>query len=125
MEYYSILKGVHMLSAYLTAVLMLLRLGLDLAGKTGWRRKTPLRWIPHLNDTILLAAALVLVGVTAWMPLVHHWLTAKIILLLGYIAAGKWALDLKRSGTVRAVAAVVALFQLLLIFLMAVWKPGF
>jgi uncharacterized membrane protein SirB2 len=124
MEYYSILKGVHMLSAYLTAVLMLLRLGLDLAGKTGWR-KTPLRWIPHLNDTILLAAALVLVGVTAWMPLVHHWLTAKIILLLGYIAAGKWALDLKRSGTVRAVAAVVALFQLLLIFLMAVWKPGF
>ncbi|TDT44242.1 putative membrane protein SirB2 [Halospina denitrificans] len=124
MEYYPILKGVHMLTAYLTAGLMLLRLGLDLAGKTGWR-KTPLRWIPHLNDTILLAAALVLVVVTAWMPLVHHWLTAKIILLLGYIVAGKWALDLKRSGAVRGVAALVALFQLLLIFLLAVTKPGF
>lgn len=124
MEYYPILKGIHMLTAYLTAALMLLRLGLDLGGKTGWR-ETPLRWIPHLNDTILLIAALALVAVTVWMPLVHHWLTAKIILLLGYIAAGKWALDLKRPGAVRAAAALVALLQLTLIFLLAVWKPGF
>ena len=124
MEYYPILKGVHMLTAYLTAVLMLLRLGLDLAGNTGWRN-TPLRWIPHANDTVLLVAALALVGLTPWMPLIHHWLTAKIILLLGYIAAGKWALDLKRSGTVRAVAALVALLQLSVIFLLAIWKPGF
>ena len=124
MEYYLILKGVHMLTAYLTAVLMLLRLGLDVGGKTGWRN-TPLRWIPHVNDTVLLAAALTLIGLSHWMPFIHHWLTAKIILLLGYIAAGKWALDRQRSTRVRVGAALVALFQLLLIFLLAIWKPGF
>ena len=124
MAYYEILKGVHMLTAYLTAGLMLLRLGLDFSGRTGWR-KTPLRWVPHLNDTVLLAAALALVGVTVWMPLVHHWLTAKILLLIGYIMAGKWALDLRRPRAVRGVAAVVGLLQLVLIFLLALWKPGF
>ena len=124
MEYYQILKGVHMLTAYLTALLMLLRLGLDVCGKTGWRN-TPLRWIPHVNDTVLLAAALALIGLTPWMPLIHHWLTAKIVLLLGYIMAGKWALDLPRSTTVRACAAFVALFQLSLIFILAILKPGF
>lgn len=113
-----------MLTAYLTVLLMLLRLGLDLAGRTGWR-KTALRWIPHLNDTILLVAALALVAVTVWMPLVHHWLTAKIVLLLGYVAAGKWALDLDRSGAARVSAALLALLQLSLIFLLATWKPGF
>lgn len=124
MESYAILKGVHMLTAYVTAALMLLRLGLDLRGRTGWR-DTPLKWIPHANDTVLLAAALALIAVTPWMPFVHHWLTAKIILLLGYIVAGKWALDLKRSSAVRASAALLALGQLLLIFLLAVSKPGF
>ena len=124
MEYYSVIKGVHMLTAYLTAALMLVRLGLDLVGRTGWRA-TPLRWIPHLNDTILLVAALALVGVTVWMPLVHHWLTAKIVLLIGYIVAGKWALDLERCGNVRTVAALVALLQLSVIFFLAILKPGF
>lgn len=124
MEYYPILKGVHMLTAYLTAALMLLRLGLDLGGWSAWR-KTPLRWIPHVNDTLLLAAALALIGVTGWMPLVHHWLTAKVVLLVGYIVAGKWALDLNRPGPVRVGAAIAALLQLLLIFVLALWKPGF
>lgn len=124
MEYYAILKGVHMLAAYLTAALMLLRLGLDLGGWSSWR-KTPLRWIPHVNDTLLLAAALALIGVTGWMPLVHHWLTAKVVLLVGYIVAGKWALDLSRPGPVRVGAAIAALLQLLLIFVLALWKPGF
>ena len=122
MEFYHIIKGVHMLAAYTTAVLMLLRLGLDAAGRPGWRG-TPLRWLPHLNDTVLLAAALGLMALTGWMPFVHHWLTGKVILLVGYILTGKWALDQARTPGVRTVAALVALVQLAAIFALATLRP--
>ena len=122
MEFYHIAKGVHMLTAYLTALFMLLRLGLDAFGRPGWR-ETPLRWIPHVNDTVLLAAALVLVVLTGWLPFVHHWLTGKVVLLVGYILAGKWALDCHRAPRVRAMAAGVALLQLGTIFTLAVYQP--
>jgi len=122
MEFYHIVKGVHMLAAYTTAALMLLRLGLDAAGRPGWRG-TPLRWVPHLNDTALLAAALGLLAFSGWMPFVHHWLTGKVILLVGYILAGKWALDQTRTPGVRVVAALVALGQLAAIFALAILKP--
>lgn len=123
MEFYHIVKGVHMLTAYTTAVLMLLRLGLDAAGRPGWR-VTPLRWIPHLNDTVLLAAALGLVALSGWMPFVHHWLTGKVVLLVGYILAGKWALTPSRPVGVRCAAATLALLQLVAIFTLAIVRPG-
>jgi uncharacterized membrane protein SirB2 len=122
MEFHHIAKSVHMLAAYTTAALMLLRLALDAAGRPGWRG-TPLRWLPHLNDTVLLAAALGLMALTGWMPFVHHWLTGKVVLLVGYILAGKWALDQTRPPRVRGVAALVALVQLAAIFALATLKP--
>ena len=122
MSGYLILKSVHMAAAYLTVVLFALRLLLDAVGKPDWR-KTPLRWIPHANDTVLLVAAVSLLFVTPWMPFVHGWLTAKIVLLVGYIAAGAVALKVTRSTSVRATAAVLALVQVLAIVHLAVAKP--
>jgi len=122
MDPYMSLKGIHMLTAYITALLLLLRMGLDVTGQVGWRG-TPLKWMPHANDTVLLASALGLLWVTPWMPFVHHWLTVKLLLLVGYIFAGKWALDQHRSAPVRVTAAVLALLQLLVIFAMAFQKP--
>lgn len=122
MSSYLILKSVHMLAAYLTVVLFALRLLLDAVGKPNWRQ-TPLRWIPHVNDTILLAAAISLLFVTPWMPFVHGWLTAKIFLLIGYIVAGLFALKETRSVQVRLIAAVLALVQIMAIFHLAIAKP--
>lgn len=119
---YLTLKSVHMLTAYITVALFALRLLLDAAGRPGWRQ-TPLRWIPHANDTVLLVAAISLLFVTPWMPFVHGWLTAKIILLLGYIAAGLFALKVSVGKPVRIVAAVLALVQISAIFHLAVSKP--
>lgn len=62
-------------------------------------------------------------AITGWLPFVHHWLTAKVILLVGYILAGKWALDRGRSPAWRTAAALTALFQLGVIFVLALWKP--
>lgn len=122
MNTYLILKSIHMLAAYLTVVLFSLRLLLDAVGKPQWR-KTPLRWIPHANDTVLLLAAISLLFVTPWMPFVHGWLTAKIFLLVGYIVAGLFALKETRSLQVRLIAAVLALVQIMAIFHLAIAKP--
>ena len=118
---YTILKHLHMTTAYLTVVLFSLRLLLDLVGKPGWRA-TPLRWIPHVNDTVLLVAAISLLFVTPWMPFVNDWLTWKVFLLIGYIVAGVFAIKPKFSVPVRVAAAVVAYLQIGLIFNLAMSK---
>jgi len=122
MSAYLILKHLHVTTAYLTVVLFALRLLFDAVGKPDWR-KTPLRWIPHVNDTILLAAAISLLFVTPWAPLVHSWLTAKIFLLIGYIIAGLFALRTTLGAPTRVVAAVLALVQITAIFHLALNKP--
>lgn len=122
MDSYLILKIVHMLSAYLTVVLFSLCLLLDAVGKPQWR-KTPLRWIPHANHTVLLIAAISLLFVTSWMPFVHGWVTAKIFLLVGYIVAGVFALKQTCSVKVRVIAAVLAFVQITAIFHLALAKP--
>ncbi|MEX2473866.1 SirB2 family protein [Marinobacter sp.] len=122
MSAYVILKHLHMTTAYLTVILLALRLLLDVAGKPNWRQ-TPLRWIPHANDTILLLAAISLLFVTPWMPFVHGWLTVKILLLVGYVVAGVFALKQTKSVPVRTVAALLALVQVMAIFHLAMAKP--
>ncbi|MGM0766492.1 MAG: SirB2 family protein [Pseudomonadota bacterium] len=122
MSAYLILKHLHMTTAYLTVVLLALRLLLDAVGKPDWRQ-TPLRWIPHANDTVLLVAAISLLFVTPWMPFVHGWLTAKIFLLVGYIVAGVFALKQTRTLPVRLAATVLALVQVMAIFHLAMTKP--
>jgi len=123
MSIYVILKHLHMTTAYLTVVLFTLRLLLDAVGRPSWRQ-TPLRWIPHANDTVLLIAAISLLFVGGWNPLTQGWLLAKIFLLLGYIAAGLFALKVTVSRPVRVVAAVLALVQVSAIFHLAMAKPG-
>ena len=124
MSAYLILKMLHMTAAYLTVSLFALRLLLDAVGRSGWRQ-TPLRWIPHANDTVLLAAAISLLFVTPWMPFVNGWLTAKIFLLIGYIIAGVFALKQTNRPAVRIAAAVIALVQVGAIFHLAMTKPVF
>lgn len=123
MNSYMIFKHIHMLAAYITVLLFILRIALDLARKPGWRQ-TPLRWIPHANDTVLLVAAIGLLWVTGWMPFVHHWLTLKVFLLVGYIIAGLFALRPALSLPVRAIAGLAALIQVLAIFHLAMAKPA-
>jgi uncharacterized membrane protein SirB2 len=118
---YSILKHIHVTTAVITAALFMLRLGLDAAGRR-WRH-TPLRWLPHANDTLLLAAAIGLMVVTGLYPLVQPWLTAKVVLLVIYILAGKQALNTGQPGVRRIGFAALALVVLALIFSHALIKP--
>ncbi|MFC6631917.1 SirB2 family protein [Microbulbifer taiwanensis] len=122
MASYSIVKLIHITCAVLSISLFALRVGLDAGGKSQWRR-SPLRWVPHVNDSLLLTAAIVLVFLGGWNPLTNHWLAAKILLLFGYIAAGMVALRQTLERGSRLVSALVALLLVALIFYLAMRKP--
>lgn len=122
MTAYMILKHLHMTAAYLTITLFALRLLLDIVGRPGWR-ETPLRWIPHANDTVLLVAAIALLFVAGYASSMPGWLIAKIVLLVGYIVAGVFAIKPKFSTPVRVIAAILALVQVSAIFHLAMAKP--
>ncbi len=122
MTSYIILKHLHMTTAYLTITLFALRLLLDAVGRPGWRQ-TPLRFIPHINDTILLIEAIALVFVAGYASAMPGWLITKIVLLFGYIIAGVFALKTTVGKPARIVAAVLALVQVTAIFHLAMAKP--
>ncbi len=68
-----------------------------------------LKWAPHVNDTVLLAAAIGLAVMSEQYPLAQSWLTAKIAGLLAYILLGMLALKPGRPRGVRIAAWLAAL----------------
>ena len=68
-----------------------------------------LKWAPHVNDTVLLAAAISLAVMSEQYPLAQSWLTAKIVGLLVYILLGMLALKPGRSRGARIAAWLAAL----------------
>ncbi|MBA3032608.1 MAG: SirB2 family protein [Gammaproteobacteria bacterium] len=71
-----------------------------------------MRSLPHINDSILLAAALTLTALIGQYPFVDAWLTAKVLGLIAYIILGAVALRPGQTPRVRATAgfAAVVLF---------------
>jgi len=68
-----------------------------------------LRILSYLIDTTLLIAAILLTLILHQYPFVNSWLTAKVLLLVLYIAVGTVALKRARTAVGRALAMGVAL----------------
>lgn len=110
-EYYMELRVLHIGCAVLSFSLFVLR-G---AWMMGWPQLLERRWVrvlPHVIDTVLLGSAIALTLVIHQFPLVHHWLTAKVVALLAYIVLGMIALRRGRTRSIRILAffAAVAVF---------------
>jgi uncharacterized membrane protein SirB2 len=65
--------------------------------------------VPHVVDTLLLAAAIGMLVVARMDPLQHPWLLAKIGGLLAYIVFGTLALKRAKTRAGRNTAFVAAL----------------
>lgn len=95
---YLLVKYVHVISVSLSVTGFFLRGILML-------REAPLmnaRWVkilPHVNDTILLIAALTLAAMSNQYPFVTGWVTAKVFGVIAYIVLG--ALTLRDPSTRR------------------------
>jgi uncharacterized membrane protein SirB2 len=104
-------KNVHIVCVTLSICGFCLRWLLLMQKSALARRLAAQRWfriLPHVNDSILLAAAIVLAVSIAQYPFVDHWLTAKIGGLLAYIALGAVTLKNARRHPRLAVAAGTA-----------------
>jgi uncharacterized membrane protein SirB2 len=107
---YATVRTVHIGCAVISVSLFVARGAMQAAG-IDWRRWAWLRIVPHVNDTVLLGAAIALAVMSTQYPLVHAWLTAKVLALLGYIVLGSVALRRGVSPATRRIAFVAALLS--------------
>ncbi len=97
MDYLTI-RLLHISCASISITLFVLRGGLQFAG-VKWRQWRWLRIAPHINDTLLLSAAIALSWISHQYPLEQPWLSAKVGALLLYIVLGQVAF---RAGAPRS-----------------------
>jgi uncharacterized membrane protein SirB2 len=83
--------------------------GMLLLKKSALAGRRWFRILPHINDSILLAAAITLAMLTGQYPFVDVWLTAKIFGLIAYILLGALALKPGRSLQLRLAAGGAAI----------------
>lgn len=107
---YLALRHLHITCVVLSIALFVVRGGLGLCG-LDWRRRWPvLRWLPHLNDSVLMAAGVSLMVWSAQYPGAQHpWLAIKLLLLLAYIGTGKQALRADQPRSRQAAGFALAL----------------
>lgn len=123
---YSLLRLMHIGTVYVTLVLFVLR-GFWMLLDSPRLKQRWVRIVPHVNDTLLLIAAIGLVVVAELNPLDQPWILAKIIGLLAYIGLGTVALKRGRTKPIRVTAFIAALGVFAYIVAVAVTKqvvPG-
>ncbi len=118
---YSLLKAVHISCVLISFSLFFLR-GI-------WRfTESPLlqqRWVkvlPHVNDTILLLAAIGMATTVAAYPGMHKFLAMKVAGLLVYILLGLCAFRWAKTKTAQIGAWLLALLMFIYIVALAITK---
>ncbi len=122
MDYASV-RAIHVVCAGISIALFIARGSMQLAG-VDWRRWRWLRLAPHLNDTLLLGAAVALALASHQYPLAQPWLTAKLVALLAYIALGMVALRARTAAVPRLLAFCLALATVAYIVAVAVTRSA-
>jgi uncharacterized membrane protein SirB2 len=108
MELYLSLRALHICCVSLAGVGFLLR-GIWMLRRSPLLEHRFTRTLPHVNDTLLLGAAIGMIGLAGLNPLDHAWLMAKLTGLLVYIVLGSIALRRGRTLRIRALAFFGAL----------------
>ena len=101
MTTYLLLKHLHVTCVVLSITGFFLR-GIWMLTDSPLLDRLWVKVVPHVNDPLLLAAAIGLSVVQQQYPFVHGWVTAKVLGLLAYIGFGMFALRRGRGKTVRA-----------------------
>jgi uncharacterized membrane protein SirB2 len=123
---YPLLRTLHIATVYLTLTLFLVR-GFWMLTESSLLQNRWVRIVPHINDTLLLTAAIAMLVVAEMNPLDHPWLLAKITGLLAYIGLGVVALKTGKTKATRIKALIAALAVFGYILAVAITKqviPG-
>lgn len=107
-EFYPQIKALHIAMAVSSGALFAVRGAFALAGHR-WPHSLAVRVLSWTIDTTLLTAALMLFTMLPKELFANGWLATKIVLLLGYIGLGSFALRRARGRRGQAAAYVAAL----------------
>lgn len=110
--FYNEIRIVHITAVLTSGGLFALR-GVAINGFGAlWPMWASFRYFSYVVDTVLLVAALTLVVITRQYPFLDAWLTAKVLLVIGYIVLGSFALKRGKSRSTRWMffAAALAVF---------------
>lgn len=110
---YALAKHVHLATIVLSWLLFFVR-GVWMIADSPRRDARWARVAPHVNDTVLLVAALYLATFHGLQP----WIVAKVVALVAYIGIGMVALRRGPTKPVRVAAWVAA--QLVFLYIVAV-----
>jgi uncharacterized membrane protein SirB2 len=114
---YALAKQIHLATVALSWALFFVR-GLWMIAESPRLAARWVRVLPHVNDTILLAAAIYLATFFGLQP----WILAKLVALLAYILIGTVAIRRGPTRSTRVAAWVVAQLVFLYIIAVAVTK---
>lgn len=114
---YAVVKTVHLSCVVITYVLFFVR-GVWMINDSPLLQRRWVRIVPHVNDTLLLGAAITLTLMIKQYPLTDAWLTAKAIGLVAYIGLGTLAMRPGRARGVRIAAWLTA--QVVFFYIVAV-----
>ena len=101
------LKAIHVGTVAVSYILFFVR-GIWMLSDSPLLQQRWVRIVPHVNDTLLLAAGVWMTAVIQQYPGTHGWLTAKLAGLVLYILLGLMALRPGRAKRVRAAAWIAA-----------------
>jgi uncharacterized membrane protein SirB2 len=107
--FYAEIKAVHVAAVLISGVLFLVRGLMVQSGHAKWAMTAWLRYASYGVDTLLLAAALMLVAILPAALFANHWLSLKVGLLVVYVVLGSLALKRAQNARVRTAAFVAAL----------------
>ena len=107
-ELYPEIKWVHVAAVLASGGLFALR-GIVMLSGASWFMAAPLRYLSYTIDTVLLTAAMMLATVLHQYPIVHAWLTVKVLLLVVYVVLGSHAFKRSTTRAGRARAFIAAL----------------
>ncbi|MBO6557232.1 MAG: SirB2 family protein [Pseudomonadales bacterium] len=109
---YEFFYYLHILTVVVSGALFVVR-GTWMIQESPLLQAKPVKILPHVNDTLLIAAAIGLMVVTSQYPVTHHWLTVKVVLLIVYIGLGVMALRRGKTKSQRIIYFVLALLTFL------------
>lgn len=124
MEYYPLVKHIHITTAVLSLVGFVIRWWWMNQSNPLFNHRA-VKIFPHINDTLLLVAAIFLSMSSGLYPFAQSWLGVKVILLVAYIIAGAIALKEGRSQSTKNKAFVIALLCIGTIFVHAIYRPNY
>jgi len=99
-QFFGIAKSIHLVTVVLTISGFMLR-GFWMLRNSPLLHVRAVKIVPHVNDTLLLLAAIWTAAITGQYPFVDAWLTAKILGAIAYILLGAVALSYGPTRRIR------------------------